>query len=236
MGKPPPYQPKDVMLNSNQAPTTLRPPPQRRHVPRYQDHSGKSSGSFCLKCVCCCFFFWLILIILLAGAIVALFTVFEPEIPHYKVERFDVNTFDLQQDFSLYAEFVVTVKSENPNQHIGFRYGKDSSVIVTYRDSTLCKGKVPAFLQPTSNTTMIRIVLKGKSAFGSKLQEALMQNRNTGKIPLLVEVKAPVSVVVQDFPFRQVTVFLNCSLVVNNLSPKTKAKILSSQYWYALEV
>lgn len=234
MENPPPYQPKYVMLNSNQT-STLRPPPQRRHVPRYHDHS-KSNTSFCLKCVCCCCCFLFFLIIILAGAVVALYTVLQPEMPHYNVDHFDVNAFDVQQDFSLYTEFVVAIKSENPNQHIGFRYGKGSSVIVTYRDSTLCTGKVPAFSQPNSNTTMIGIVLKGRSEFGSGLQDALMKNRNTGKIPLLVQVKAPVSVVVQDFTLRQVTVFLNCSLVVDNLSPKKKAQILSSEYQYAVEV
>ncbi|KAF2308762.1 hypothetical protein GH714_016514 [Hevea brasiliensis] len=160
--------------------------------------------------------------------------VVKPEIPRYNVDRFDVNAFNVQQDFSLHAEFVVTVKSDNPNQHIGFQYGKDSSVVVTYRDSILCAGTLPTFLQPQENTTMIQILLKGESEFGSGLQEALMQNRKTGKIPLLVEVKAPISVVVHDFPMRQVTVLLNCSLVVDNLSPKKKARILSSTYQYAV--
>ncbi|KAF2283211.1 hypothetical protein GH714_043544 [Hevea brasiliensis] len=54
-----------------------------------------------------------------------------PEIPRYNVDRFDVNAFNVQQDFSLHTEFVVTVKSDNPNQHIGFQYGKDSSVVAT---------------------------------------------------------------------------------------------------------
>ncbi|KAJ9171087.1 hypothetical protein P3X46_019135 [Hevea brasiliensis] len=232
----PPYQPKYVMLNSNHS-TNLRPPPKRRNIPRYHSsHPGKSSGSCCLKCLCCCFLFWFALIILLGGAAFYLYSMLQPEIPRYNVDRFDVNAFNVQQDFSLHTEFVVTVKSDNPNQHIGFQYGKDSSVVVTYKDSVLCAGKLPAFLQPHSNTTMIQILLKGDSEFGSGLQEALMQNRKSGQIPLLVEVKAPISVVIRDFPMRQVTVLLNCSLVVDNLSPKKKARILSSTYHYAVEL
>ncbi|KAJ9177078.1 hypothetical protein P3X46_012330 [Hevea brasiliensis] len=234
MENPPPYQQKYAMVNSNHR-ANLRPPPQRRNIPRYHSsYPGKSSGSFCLKYVCCCFLFWFALIVLLAGAAFALYNMLQPEIPRYNVDRFDVNAFNVQQDFSLHAEFVVTVKSDNPNQHIGFQYGKDSSVVVTYRDSILCAGTLPTFLQPQENTTMIQILLKGESEFGSGLQEALMQNRKTGKIPLLVEVKAPISVVVHDFPMRQVTVLLNCSLVVDNLSPKKKARILSSTYQYAV--
>ncbi|OAY35252.1 hypothetical protein MANES_12G084700v8 [Manihot esculenta] len=223
------------MLNSNNS-TDLRPPPKRRNVPRYHDHSSKSSGSFCLKCICCCLLFWFVLIILLAGAAYILYTKIEPEVPVYTVDHFDVNAFDVQHDFSLHTELVVTVKSDNPNNHIGFQYGTDSSVVVMYKNSILCEGKLPAFTQPHANATMIQIPLKGDSEFGTDLQEALVKNRKTGQIPLLVEVKAPISVVVLDFPMRQVTVLLNCSLVVDNLSPKKKAKIISSTYNYAVEL
>ncbi|EEF44472.1 NDR1/HIN1-like protein 6 [Ricinus communis] len=236
MENPPPYQPKYVMLNSNHA-TNLRPPPQRRNIPRYHsNNNGKSGGNGCLRCLCCCFCFWLLLFIFLAAALFALYSALQPEIPHYNVDRFDVHAFNVQPDFSLYTEFVVTVKSDNPNMHIGFDYGKESSVVVTYRDSPLCSGSIPTFHQPHHNISLIPIVLKGKSEFGSGLQEALMQNRNTGRIPLLVEVKAPVSIVVQELPLRQVTVLINCSLVVDNLSPNKKAKILSSSYQYGVEL
>ncbi|XP_050208329.1 NDR1/HIN1-like protein 6 [Mercurialis annua] len=236
MDNRPPYQPKYVMLNSNHS-TNLRPPPQRRHVPRYHSNNhGKSSGNSCFRCLCCCLCFWLLLIIFLAAALFALYTSLDPEIPRYNVDRFDVKSFNVQPDFSLFTEFTVTVKSENPNKHIGFDYGKKSSVIVTYRDSPLCSGTIPAFHQPRQNTTLIPIVLKGKSEFGSGLQEALMQNRNTGRIPLLVEVRAPVALVIKEIPLRQVTVLINCSLVVDNLSPNKKAKILSSTYQYGIEL
>ncbi|XP_065873837.1 NDR1/HIN1-like protein 6 [Euphorbia lathyris] len=234
MDSPPPYQPRYVMLNSNNS-TALKPPPQRRNVPRYHNHK-QSHGSSCLRCVCCCFCFWLLLIIFLAAAVVILYTVLQPEIPCYNVDRFDVNAFNVEPDFSLYAEFVVTVQSDNPNLHIAINYGKSSSVVVMYKDSVLCTGKIPAFRQPQKNVTNISIVLKGKSEFGNGLQEALMQNKHTGQVPLLVKVRAPVSLVVQDLPLRQVTVLLNCSLVVDNLAPKKQAKILSSKYEYGVEL
>ena len=81
----------------------------------------------------------------------------------------------------------------------------------------------------------MKVVLKGDSEFGSGLQEALMDNRHTGKIPLLVRVKVPVSVVLGNLPLRQVVVFVNCSLVVDNLQPDKKAKILSSEYTYDVQ-
>jgi hypothetical protein len=82
---------------------------------------------------------------------------------------------------------------------------------------------------------MIRVVLTGKSEFGSGLQEALMDNWETGRIPLLVIVKAPISVMVKSLALRQVMVNVNCSLVVDNLAPNKRVRILSSTYTYAFE-
>ncbi|KAF5726393.1 hypothetical protein HS088_TW22G00071 [Tripterygium wilfordii] len=135
-----------------------------------------------------------------------------------------------------FLEFTVAVKAENPNEQIGFIYGKDGSVMVSYQGSTLCSGKIPNFRQPGKNTSTLNIVLKGKSEFGNGLQEALMDNRNSGKIPLVVQVKAPVTVVIGEFPLREIVALVNNSLVVDNLSPHKKAKILSSQITYGFEV
>jgi hypothetical protein len=174
-------------------------------------------------------------IIVLASLLSVLYVTLDPKMPQYNIESFEVNAFNMAPDFSLYTEFVVVVKANNPNKEIAFTYGKDSSVVVAYSDSTLCSGKLPAFHQPFENTTMIRVVLTGKSEFGSGLQEALMDNRETGRIPLLVIVKAPISVMVKSLALRQVMVNVNCSLVVDNLAPNKRVRILSSTYTYAFE-
>ncbi|EOX99379.1 Late embryogenesis abundant hydroxyproline-rich glycoprotein family, putative [Theobroma cacao] len=138
-----------------------------------------------------------------------------------------IKTFNIQQsDLSLYTEFSISVKADNPNHLIGFIYGKESSVASLYTGKTLCSGKFPTFHQPENNITMMNILMKGKNEFGSGLQERLLQNQKKGKIPLLIMVKAFVSVVIAGFPLRQVVVFVNCSLVVDNLSPNHKIGIL----------
>ena len=232
MGTAPEYRPNYVMLNYDNS-SSVRPPPQRRNIPRYQSNHHHSHGG-CLKCVCFCFCFLIVMIILLASVIVFFYMTLNPKMPEYNVASFDVNAFNMAPDFSLYTEFAVTVKANNPNTDISFIYGEESSVVVAYSDSTLCSGKLPAFHQPGVNTTMIQVVLKGKSEFGSGLQEVLMDNRETGKIPLLVMVNAPVSVVLKSFPLREVIVNVNCSLVVDNLSPNKRVRILSSEYAYAV--
>ncbi|KAL5581947.1 hypothetical protein UlMin_014389 [Ulmus minor] len=230
-----PYQSNNyVMYSQNQ--NSLRPPPYRRNIPRYHSNNhAKSGSSFCFRCIGCCYCCLFLLILLAAALTFFLYTAYKPQIPNYGVDNFGVNAFNVMPDFSLYAEFVVAVKANNPNGDIGFIYGKNSYVIVLYQESELCTGKLPAFHQPEKNVTMMNVVLKGQSEFGSGLQEALMDNRHTGRVPLLVKVKVPVSVVLGSLPLRQVVVYVNCSLVVDNLQPDKKAKILSSKYSYDVE-
>lgn len=60
-----------------------------------------------------------------------------------------------------------------------------------------------------------------------------MENRRSGKIPLVVRVKVPVGVVLGRLKLRQVDVFANCSLVLDNLDPNKTPKILSSKFTYS---
>jgi hypothetical protein len=83
---------------------------------------------------------------------------------------------------------------------------------------------------------MINIALAGTSPFGSGLQAALMENRHTGRIPLLVTVYAPVNVVVGNFKLRRIKVYVNCTLVIDNLQPNKKVGILSSKYDYSVAI
>ncbi|KAJ0112587.1 hypothetical protein Patl1_02216 [Pistacia atlantica] len=124
------------------------------------------------------------------------------------------------------------LKSDNPNSHIGFKYGKDSSVIVNYKGTTLCSGKLPAFSQPNDNITTFSVGLRGQTEVGSALQESLMADKKAGKIPLLVTIKAPVVVVLGSFPLREVLASIHCSLVVDSLAPDKPINILSSKYDY----
>ncbi|XP_057953952.1 NDR1/HIN1-like protein 6 [Malania oleifera] len=223
-----PQPPAYVMLSDQNG--SIRPPPYRRNIPRYHSTSHKSSGCSCLRCICCCFCVLFVLIFIFAALAFYFYAVYQPQVPSYKVEDFGVRAFSFGDAFSLHTEFMVTVKAENPNAHIGLIYGQNSSVDVEYSNSTLCSGKLPAFYQGHKNTTVLQVPLKGTSEFGSGLQQAMMDNRHNGKIPLLVKVKVPVRVVVGSLPLRQLFVFVNCSLVVNSISPNQKIRILSSKY------
>ncbi|KAK4845039.1 hypothetical protein QYF36_000056 [Acer negundo] len=188
------------MLQDNQ---NLVPPPQRRNLPRYHQPQSKSSGNCCFKCFCCCcccLFFSIFFVTIIAYI---LYVSYQPQVPNYKVKKFEVTSFNVLSDFSIDAEFSVTVEAENRNEGIGFVHGKGSTSSIIYRDKTLCTGKLPAFEQPEKNVTMIKVVLKGKREFGPGLLENLTADNKAGKVPLLITVKLPITVVIGKWPLRQ---------------------------------
>ncbi|KAM7277128.1 hypothetical protein ACFE04_018994 [Oxalis oulophora] len=232
-----PHPPSYVMLNGDQG--NRKPPPKRRHVPRYNE-SGKSRGNCCLKCLCCCCCFLFLVILSCAITFYVLYTMYQPQIPRYNIDQIKVKDFTMQQDLTLEAEFAVTVKANNPNNYIGFIYGKNSFVSVSYHQRQLSEGKLPSFHQPNANVSVIPIVLKGKSDFDSEMQDAFTKDKESGKIPLLVQVQAPIVVTIgqqigQQVLLREVTVFVNCSLNVNSLQPNDTPQILSTKYSYNMK-
>lgn len=156
------------------------------------------------------------------------FAFYKPKVPRYGVDSISVSAFHVKSGSNLSVEFAVNVRADNPNEHIAFRYGQDNSVKVVYSGNDLCSGAFPGFRQPQNNVTMIRMVLKGDNEFGSALQAGLMENRHSGRIPLLVKVKVPVKVELGVLKLRKVNVFVNCSLVLDSLELGKKPRILSS--------
>lgn len=212
--------------NGNQS---LRPPPYRGSVPRYHSKHENRCRS-CCKCMCCCCTFFFFVAFSFCAIFFYLFVFFQPKVPSYTVQNLKISQFQVGDDFSLSAEFTVTVRAENPNSKISIIYGEKSSVSVKYMDSVLCSGKIPAFQQGSQNITVMEVVLRGKSEFGSGLQEALMDSRKKGRIPLEIFVKVPVSLELGSYQTAEVKVLVDCNLVVNSLSPREKIKILSSHY------
>ncbi|PIA30678.1 hypothetical protein AQUCO_05400051v1 [Aquilegia coerulea] len=209
-----PYAPNYVMLGEDKNdPNSLKPPPYRRNIPRYHSNTHKKK----------------------VATLAIIFFICAPKVPSYKVHNFQVDAFEMRPDFSLYTQFIVTVKADNPNTQIGINYLPDSSILVEYRNSILSSGQLPIFYQGHQNITLIKVKLDGKSTYGSGLQEALVQNRNSGKIPLKIKVEAPVTIKVGQVPLKTVIVFADIKIVVDNLSPKKKIGILSSEYKIRVE-
>lgn len=235
------YAPPYVMLSdaAGSSSSNLRPPPNRRHIPRYPSTAPhgldsherrKISCNMCCKCICCSCAFIFILLLLLLTAGIYLYIMYQPKIPQYSINDMRVTTFDLRPDLSLYTEITIVVRAENPNERVGIIYGKEGAVAITYRGSTLSYGHLPVFRQGYRNTTVIKVVMRGRSEFGSGLQEALMENRRSGRVPVDVFVRVPVSLLLGSLQTSQIRVVVHCALVLDSLSPTRKPNILSTNY------
>lgn len=205
-----------------------------RNAPQYYPYRKKSGAGSCCRCICCCCCFILLLILIHIFIIFYLYHVYDPKVPTYKVEGINVKAFDINPDSSLNTEFQVTIRAENPNKNIGFIYGSDNWVSVDYSDANLCAGKLPSFQQGHENTTIIEVDLKGKSEFGSGLQRAFAENQNSHRIPLLVKLEVPVGVVLGEVPLKEFKVFVNCSMVMDSLSPNKTARIISKETTFSI--
>lgn len=231
-----PGPPRYVML-SEVGNGTLQPPPGRRNLPRYYSRKTSSGGRAC-SCGCAALFCCCLLSLLLAFllSLLFLFLAVDPKSPSYTVSHLQVAAFDVLPDLSLRTELRAGVRAENPNERIAIAYGEGGAVAVAYRGAPLCTGELPAFFQGHHNTTTIEVLLRGKSALGSGVQQALMESRRSGRIPLEVYVKVPVVLrLAGAVDLRKVTVSVMCSLVVDSLAPNQKVGIKSAQYKFNVE-
>jgi hypothetical protein len=164
--------------------------------------------------------------------IIALYYFLEPHMPTYNLENINVRDFALQNNNKLHTEIFIVMKAENPNENIGFDY-LENQVSIIYLGSEFCAGQFDPFVQLGNETTIFNMTLKGDSDFGPELQNQLLQDQNSGQIPLLIVVKVPIRLVIDDFiHLRKIVVNVNCALVIDKLQPNKSPKILKKEFTY----
>ncbi|KAL5151823.1 NDR1/HIN1-like protein 6 [Glycine soja] len=209
--------------------------------PRKRSRCG-SGFCGCLRCCCCCFSFCrccictiFIIIILLVGIGLALFYFIKPKVPSYDIEHINVKSFDIRKESKVYTDVVIVVKADNPNEEIGLDY-LENEVGIMYVGSQLSSGQIPPFLQPGKNTTTVNVELKGENEFSVEMQNHFMEDQEKGNIPLLITVKLPIRIVINDLiHLRKVVVNLNCSVVIDKLEVNKSPKILDKVFSYGIE-
>ncbi|XP_074270611.1 NDR1/HIN1-like protein 13 [Silene latifolia] len=204
---------------------------QHRAIPQYQRR--RSGFDCCIRCICCIYFLMFMLIFILLASLFLVFTFYQPRIPYYKIEDFSVTTFNFQPDMSLKTEFQVTIHAENPNTKIGFIYGSDNSITISFQGKIVSSGKMPEFHQEHLNITSIKIPLTGKTDVGSNVYSDFIDREHMGNIPLLVQVKVPVTFVLDNIPLRQFIFRVDCRMTVDDLRPDKKPKIISTDYTFS---
>ncbi|KAJ0084625.1 hypothetical protein Patl1_30211 [Pistacia atlantica] len=146
-------------------------------------------------CRCCRFFCFtlLTLILLLAIASGIFYLVFRPESPHYSINSISIKPLNLSSSSSrISPQFNISVTANNPNNHIGIYYEKDSSVEAYYQDLT------------------------------SSVHKQLVAAEKSGTVALKVNLRAPVKIKVGSVKTWTIKVKINCDLTVDKLTSQSK--------------
>ncbi|CAI8592622.1 unnamed protein product [Vicia faba] len=168
--------------------------------------------------------------------IIAFYYFVQPHMPTYNVENLDVKSFDLQINNNLHTNINVVMKAVNPNADIGLDY-LENEVSITYSGTVISVGQFQPFLQKGKETTIFNMTLKGDSDFDPIMQNKLLLDQNLGHIPLLIMVKVPVRILIDDLlHLRKFVVHVNCSLVIDQLKQNKKPNILKKDFTYDIHM
>lgn len=171
----------------------------------------------------------LLLLLFIVGATAgALCLVFRPKLPKYSINSLRVTDFRLNYDLTLYAQFNLKIRANNPNKKIGIYYKKGGKLSVWYANAKLCQGPLPKFYQGHLNTTVLNVVLTGQSQYGSTLMTALQEQQQTGRIPLDLKVDVPLAIKLGKLKLKKMRFFVGCLLVIDSLSANNHISIKAS--------
>lgn len=209
-------------------------PPQLHAIPAI--HSTPPKGSCFCKCICWTLSLLVLLLTILAATAGILYLVFKPKLPNYSVDTLRIIDLRLNFDMSLYAKFDVRITANNPNKKIGIYYEKGGKLSVWYTDTRLCEGSLPQFYQGHRNKTVLNVSLTGQVQSGSTLMAALQQQQQTGRIPLDLNIHAPIAIKLGSLKLRKVKVLGQCQLVVDSLSANNLISIKASNCKFRMKL
>lgn len=207
--KPPGYRDPDAPIKP------LPKPPQRRPLPpsMYPEQKRRS----CCRTCCCCFcifFFVLILLIVAAGAIFFLW--FNPKIPVFHFQSFQVSRFNVtvkSDGTYLDAKAVSHVEVKNPNEKLGLYYGNTHIVVNIGRgedETELGSSMVPAFTQEKRNVTRLKVETGGKKQVADGVGPRLRSGFKSGSLAVKVEVRTKVGIKLEGWRVGTVSMNVKC--------------------------
>ncbi|KAL0418399.1 UNVERIFIED_CONTAM: NDR1/HIN1-like protein 13 [Sesamum radiatum] len=210
------------------------PPPENTR--KFEAHARRKTRRSCCR-RCCCFTFCLLLLLIVAAAVSAgvLYLVFRFKSPKYAVTSISIKRMNLTTGSPISPGFDVSIRAENPNGKVGIYYLKDSAVDVLYDNVKLSDGVLPAFYQPRKNVTVLETSLTGTNvALEAAVRRTLRNAQNQRRVPLVVNVKAPVKIKVGSTKTWEITVKVKCDVVVDALNER--AKIVSNDCHYSVRL
>ncbi|KAJ4972033.1 hypothetical protein NE237_005132 [Protea cynaroides] len=218
---PPPVESYVVQIPKDQIYRVPSPRAAARYE-KYIRNKPRNCGCCCCRCCWCLFAFIFIVLLVIGIAIGIFFIVVHPKTPNYSVENLSIEGFNLTTTQTLYPEFDVSVKANNPNKKIGFYYESGSSVTISHSNVELSNGSLPVFYQPIKNVTVFKVKLTGSLTLPTALSSTLKEEQNAGMVPLVLNIRVPVKLKIGSLHTWKFKVNVNCDIVVNNLSENSK--------------
>lgn len=207
--KPPGY--KDPNLAAQPVP---RPPVRKRILPSPLSQKNKKRQSCCRRCCCflCLFLLILIVVIVVAGGVLYLW--FEPKLPVFHLQSFRISKFNVtdKSDGSyLSAKTIGRIEIKNPNSKLSLNYGDIDVEIAAGEEPKLGSTTVPSFVQPTENTTSLKIetVVSNETVDGGVGRKLNSGNR-TGELVVNVAARTKIGFVVDGRRMPLVKIEVTC--------------------------
>lgn len=200
------------------------PPPQNAKL--YADYTNRKPNRISLCCRC---ILWTIALVLAATLVLTIvasvsYLIYRPQIPRYTIEKVSVSGFDSNltrstSGSSIRLKFTIAVRAENPNEKVSIYYDKISSVTIRYLETELCEGEMPYFKQPKRNVTVLWMDLRGAEIVsGGTVYDALVRDVKAGRVPLVVNVEAPMRIGIRNVKSLKVRVLIACEVAVDELT------------------
>ncbi|KAG8388878.1 hypothetical protein BUALT_Bualt02G0171000 [Buddleja alternifolia] len=232
--KPVPPPPATYVVQFPKEQILRYPPPE--HARKFKALTRRKNRRSCCR-RCCCYTLCLLLLLLIAAAVSAgvLYLVFRFKSPKYTVTNLTIDGMNLTSAAAISPRFNVTIRAENPNGKVGIYYLRDSAVNVLYNGVKLSDGVLPAFYQPRKNVTVLQTALTGSDVvLGGSARTALRNALNGGRVPFVVNTKAPIKIKVGSVKTWEITVKVKCDVVVNALNER--ANIVSNDCDYSVRL
>lgn len=177
------------------------------------------------------------MILIVAAAVSAgvMYLVFGFKSPKYTVTKVSVRGMNLTSVAPISPGFDVSIRAENPNGEVDIYYLKDSAVSIFYNGVGLGDGVLADLYQPKKNVTVLQVTLTGSDVvLDGAAKTALRNAQRRGKVPLFVNVEAPIIFEVGSVKTWEVVAHVKCDVVLDMLN--VKGKIVSKSCDYSMRL
>lgn len=211
------------------------PPPENAERIKKLSKLNRRRSNRCCRCLKYTLAAAIILLFILGIVAAVFYFVYKPESPNYTVDSIAITGFNLTSSRAISPEFDVSIRAKNPNDKIEIYYEKKSSVQVYFSGDRLSTGVLPAFYQPTNNVTVFKTALRGNNIVLSRAVDSqLLTAQKEKKVPLRLNLKAPIKIKVGGVKTWTINVKVKCDLTVDSLT--AKAKIVSKHCDYSVKL